>query len=115
MPKKLTPKKLTPAHLRELTEEERRKALFPLGPRRYDRLDREAEAEGYERDGGMFRPWYRRHLRELAARTGDAEIVALLDRLDEIAAAKSEETELIAALREWEPVVMLVDRERTAR
>lgn len=81
--------------------------------RRLDRLDRLAEAEGYERDGA-FRPWYRKHLRELAARTGDAEIVALLDRLDEIAAAEREKTELVEALREWEATAVLIDRERAS-
>lgn len=79
--------------------------------RRVARLDNEAVAEGYER-GGAFRPWYRKHLRELAARTGDAEIVALLDRLDEIAAAETERQELVEALREWETVAQVIDRAR---
>jgi hypothetical protein len=103
------PKRLTSQHWHEL------KKANPYDPRTrlhyggadYDRLDAEAIALGYERDGA-FRPWYRRRVMALLVLTGDGDAFEIYNRLQEIHEAQREVADLTEALREWKDMTELI-------
>jgi len=104
------PKRLTGLHWQELRDADPydwRTRLGYGGPD-YDRLDRQAEAAGYERGNGGGRPWYRQRIVNLLATTGDPEAFEVYARLEEIIRAEQEKPALEEALREWRAVVELV-------
>lgn len=103
------PKRLTGLHweeIRKIDPYDSRLRLDRGG--HYDRLDRQAEQNGYERGDGIGRPWFRQHLVNLLAVTLDPEAFAVYQRLEEIARAEQEKPALEEALREWRSVVELV-------
>jgi hypothetical protein len=103
-------KRLTANHWAELFEADRYDPWlrFGNGEPDYDRLDRQAEAAGYDRNQGAFRPWYRRRVMGLVALTGDEDAFATINRLNEIADAQREVGDLTIALREWMEMTELI-------